>query len=96
MRAAPAPAALKSAPGTVVAPKAGFPTVTFKGKLPTVTIPATPQPTAFEELATGRLLGACGLCYIDFINRSADFSIYIGADDLYIDELYAQYEQVAG
>jgi RimJ/RimL family protein N-acetyltransferase len=23
------------------------------------------------------------------INRSADFSIYIGADDLYIDEVYA-------
>jgi peptidylprolyl isomerase len=46
---APAPAALKSATGTVVAPKPGFPTVTFKGKLPTVTIPSTPQPTAFQE-----------------------------------------------
>lgn len=41
------------------------------------------------ELTTGRLLGACGLCYIDWPNRSADFSIYIGADDLYIDTLYA-------
>lgn len=38
---------------------------------------------------TGELLGACGLCYIDFINRNADFSIYIGKDDLYIDEVYA-------
>lgn len=36
-----------------------------------------------------RLLGACGLCYIDWVNRSADFSIYIGADDLYIDEVFA-------
>jgi RimJ/RimL family protein N-acetyltransferase len=44
---------------------------------------------AIEELSTQRLLGACGLCYLDFINRSADFSIYIGADDLYIDQVYA-------
>lgn len=41
------------------------------------------------ESATGRLLGACGLCYIDWVNRNADFSIYIGADDLYIDEVFA-------
>ena len=34
----------------------------------------------------GRLLGASGLCYIDWVNRTADFSIYIGADGLYIDE----------
>lgn len=38
---------------------------------------------------TGRLIGACGLCYIDWINRSSDFSIYIGHDDLYIDDKYA-------
>jgi len=37
----------------------------------------------------GRLLGAAGLCYIDWVNRSADFSIYIGADGLYIDDRYA-------
>ncbi len=37
----------------------------------------------------GRLLGACGLCYLDQRNSSADFSIYIGADNLYIDEKYA-------
>ncbi len=36
-----------------------------------------------------RLLGACGLCYVDWVNRTADFSIYIGADDLYIDERWA-------
>lgn len=41
------------------------------------------------ELASGRLLGACGLCYIDWINRTADFSIYIGADGLYIDDVLA-------
>lgn len=37
------------------------------------------------ERASGRLLGACGLCYINWVDRSADFSIYLGADDLYID-----------
>lgn len=44
---------------------------------------------AIAELATGRLLGAIGLCYIDWVNRNADFSIYIGADDRYIDETFA-------
>jgi peptidylprolyl isomerase len=46
---APAPALLKSATGTVEAPQAGFPTVTFTKNLPTVAIPSTPQPTAFQE-----------------------------------------------
>jgi RimJ/RimL family protein N-acetyltransferase len=40
-------------------------------------------------LQDGRLLGACGLCYIDWVNRTADFSIYVGAEDLYIDERLA-------
>ena len=35
------------------------------------------------------LLGACGLCYINTINRTADFSIYIGKDNLYLDDTYA-------
>ena len=41
---------------------------------------------AIVELASQRLVGACGLCWIDWVNRTADFSLYIGADDLYIDE----------
>lgn len=41
------------------------------------------------ELDTGELIGACGLCYIDWINRSSDFSLYIGKDDLYIDDVYS-------
>lgn len=41
------------------------------------------------KLDTNELIGACGLCYIDWINRSADFSIYIGYNDLYIDEKFA-------
>lgn len=44
---------------------------------------------AIVEIATDKLIGACGLCYIDWINQSADFSIYIGKDDLYIDDVYA-------
>jgi peptidylprolyl isomerase len=47
---AASPAPLKTAKGTVEAPKPGFPTVVFDSKgLPTVTIPATTQPSAFEE-----------------------------------------------
>lgn len=38
---------------------------------------------------TNELMGACGLCYIDWVNRSADFSIYLGYNDIYIDEEYA-------
>ena len=41
------------------------------------------------SLKTGDLLGACGLCYIDWVNRNADFSIYIGAENKYMDDRYA-------
>jgi RimJ/RimL family protein N-acetyltransferase len=44
---------------------------------------------AVTRLSDGLLLGACGLCQINWIDRNADLSIYIGADDLYIDTLYA-------
>lgn len=44
---------------------------------------------AIVDLATGELIGACGLCYINWVDRNADFSIYIGKDDLYIDEKFA-------
>jgi RimJ/RimL family protein N-acetyltransferase len=44
---------------------------------------------AIERLADGALLGAAGLVWIDWINRNADFSIYLGAEDLYIDEVCA-------
>lgn len=35
------------------------------------------------------IIGACGLCYIDWKNRNAEISIYIGENLLYIDEKYA-------
>ena len=44
---------------------------------------------AIVNLKTEALMGACGLCYIDWVNHNADFSIYLGADDLYIDDVYA-------
>jgi len=44
---------------------------------------------AIVDVNSGELYGACGLCYIDWINRSADFSIYIGYNDLYIDQILA-------
>lgn len=44
---------------------------------------------AIERKSDGALMGACGLCYIDPINRNADFSIYLGLDDIYIDDKYA-------
>ncbi|MFH1155865.1 MAG: GNAT family protein [Pseudomonadota bacterium] len=44
---------------------------------------------AIESLTDGSLLGACGLCHINSLYRSADVSIYIGKDDLYIDTVHA-------
>lgn len=42
------------------------------------------------KLDTNELVGACGLCHIDWINRSADFSIYIGYKNKYIDNKMAR------
>ena len=44
---------------------------------------------AIVKLDSNELMGACGLCYIDWVNRSADFSIYLGYDNIYIDDIYA-------
>jgi len=44
---------------------------------------------AITESATQRLLGAAGLCYIDWVNRTADMSIYLGAERLYVDDAFA-------
>jgi RimJ/RimL family protein N-acetyltransferase len=38
------------------------------------------------RLEDNKPLGACGLLYINWINRSADFSFYIGENDYYIDD----------
>ncbi|WP_286968657.1 GNAT family N-acetyltransferase [Flavobacterium sp. UBA4854] len=41
------------------------------------------------DLKTNEPIGACGLLYTNWINRSSDFSFYIGYNDLYIDDVYA-------
>lgn len=46
---------------------------------------------AIRSIKDGELLGCCGLCYINWVHRNADLSLYIGKDLLYIDELgYAE------
>lgn len=37
------------------------------------------------DLKTSKPIGAAGLLYVNWINRSADFSFYIGENNLYID-----------
>ncbi len=39
------------------------------------------------DIETNKLLGCCGLCYIDWVQRNADLSLYIGYEKSYIDEL---------
>ena len=39
---------------------------------------------------TNEPIGACGLLYTNWIIRSADFSFYIGKDNLYIDDKYSE------
>ena len=34
---------------------------------------------------TGALIGCCGLCYIDWIHRNAELSLYSGVENSYID-----------
>ena len=41
------------------------------------------------DIESGRLLGAAGLCSIDWVNRNCDLSIYIGHEDVYVDDRYA-------
>lgn len=41
--------------------------------------------------STEELIGCCGLCYINWVHRNADLSLYIGWKETYIDkEGYAQ------
>lgn len=38
------------------------------------------------DISTGEAIGACGLLYINWIIKAADFSFYIGKDNEYIDK----------
>jgi len=39
-----------------------------------------------ERLSDKEPIGTCGLLYVNWINRSADFSFYIGYNELYVDK----------
>jgi hypothetical protein len=39
------------------------------------------------NVETNELLGCCGLCYINWVHRHADLSVYIGYEHAYIDNL---------
>lgn len=41
---------------------------------------------SIRNINSHELLGACGLCYINWIHRNADLSLYIGWDNSYIDD----------
>lgn len=41
---------------------------------------------AIHDNSTNELLGCCGLCYINWIHRYADLSLYIGKNEVYIDD----------
>jgi RimJ/RimL family protein N-acetyltransferase len=43
------------------------------------------------RLSDNKPIGACGLLYVNWVIRSADYSFYIGEDSAYIDEMgYAE------
>jgi RimJ/RimL family protein N-acetyltransferase len=44
---------------------------------------------AIEDTVREELIGVCGLCYIDWVDRTAELSIYIGAELAYVDDVFA-------
>lgn len=44
---------------------------------------------AIQERSSGELVGACGLCYVDWVDATAELSLYIGKDRVYVDDLLA-------
>lgn len=40
---------------------------------------------AIRNIEDGELIGCCGLCYINWVHRNADLSLYIGYEESYID-----------
>ncbi|HEY7953347.1 MAG TPA: GNAT family protein [Solirubrobacteraceae bacterium] len=50
---------------------------------------ATTRMFAIAQRRGGELVGACGLCYIDWVDATAELSLYIGRDRAYVDELLA-------
>jgi RimJ/RimL family protein N-acetyltransferase len=44
---------------------------------------------AILERSTSNLIGAGGICSVDWVSRSCELSIYLGDRDLYIDKVFA-------
>lgn len=40
---------------------------------------------SIHDSLTNELVGCCGLCYINWVNKNSDLSLYIGKDFSYID-----------
>lgn len=47
---------------------------------------------AIRDIFTDDLIGCCGLCYINWVKRNADLSLYIGWNEAYIDDVGYAYE----
>lgn len=47
---------------------------------------------AIRDILTNVLLGCCGLCYINWVHKNADLSLYIGWNEAYIDDVGYAYE----
>ena len=47
---------------------------------------------SIKRINDNELLGCCGLCYINWIHRHADLSLYIGFNEEYIDKEGYAYE----
>lgn len=46
---------------------------------------------SIRKMIDRELIGCCGLCYINWVHRHADLSIYIGLNNFYIDDIgYAE------
>ena len=41
---------------------------------------------AIRSMQNNELLGCCGLCYINWVHKNADLSLYIGWENAYIDD----------
>ena len=41
---------------------------------------------SIHDIETDELLGCCGLCYVNWVHRYSDLSLYIGKDESYIDD----------
>lgn len=46
----------------------------------------TTEMFAIRLIESGELIGCCGLCYINWVHRNADLSLYIGWKESYIDQ----------